>query len=139
MIFKKIVIVLVLVLILEICFQIMPFNVDFADKVYMKFYYDETKIDCEITDENDIRELKKIFRTVSFSHSLFGTPSCGFSTNISLTFQKGDKKIIICPGGDTCGNIRIGESNRYLLFSSKKLKKFDEIFGKYHGFTYHGG
>ena len=125
-------VVLLGIIALAVWFKALPFSVDYADKVYVKFHFGETKIDCEITDKNDIRKLKSMFRTVSITDG-DGTPSCGFDSNVSITFQRNNKKVTICPGVDTCGSFLIGESNRYISFlSRKKLKEFHKIFRKYH-------
>jgi|GEM_PF-959144 len=121
------------IVVLVVWCEALPFNVDFADRVYVRFHYDKTKIDCEITDKNDVRKLKNMFRTVSITDKRGGTPSCGFDTDVSITFQKNNRTVTICPGVDSCGNFRIGESNRYITFLSReKLKGFHKLFRKYH-------
>jgi len=129
------ILVVTLLAFFEVLFMWLPFSVDFTDKVYLKFHYGETEMDCEITDKDDIRALKSLFRTFSYCDVLAGTPSCGFDPGVSLTFQRNNKKVMICPGGDTCGNFQIGESHRFFFVSEKGKEKFYKIVKKY-GMTF---
>jgi len=130
------ILVIAIITILGIYFMGLPFNVDFADKVYLKFHYGETEIDCEITDKNDISELKRLLKTHSYSEKVGGTPACGgFYYKVSLTFQNENEKVMVCPGGDTCGSFRIGESDRYFALDDEDKEKFYSIVKKY-GMTF---
>jgi len=131
--------ILILVVTLLALFEVynmwLPFSVDFADKVYLKFHYNGSAIDCEITDKDDIRALKRLFRTFSHCDVLTGTLSCGFDPSVSLTFQRNNKKVMICPGGDSCGSFHIGRSHRYFFVSEKEKERFYNIVKKY-GMTF---
>ena len=131
-------VIFILIVILTIVFAPLPFNVVFANKIYVKFYDDEIKIDCEITDKNDVVKLKRLFdKSVSYHMDDFigGVPSCGFSEDVSLTFQTGVIKVVLYPGCDTCGLFRIGNSRRYIALNGKEKIMFYEIVEKY-GMTF---
>ena len=95
----------------------------FATKITMTYIYgDKNIVDMEITDKNDIAELKQILRGISYTEN----PSCGFSEDISITFTNGEKKIMFCPACDSCGAIRINNSDKYIWIDKKKIREYRE-------------
>ncbi|MEN6519550.1 MAG: hypothetical protein ABFD46_00155 [Armatimonadota bacterium] len=107
-------------------------NTDFATKVSLRYHYPNKSIDTVITDTNDVKALKKLFAGPVYRD---GGLSCGFSPDVSITLSDGQKKIVFCPACDTCGNIRIYGSDRYVKLSDKQRKRFDTIVKKY-GMTF---
>ena len=128
--------VIIAIVVIALLTQALPFNVDFANKVHLRArnYNKETGkediIECEITNQYDIWELKRLFRTVTFGETFYGIPACGFGEGVSLTFQLGSIKTVIYPGCDTCGNFRVGE-DRYFFLGERNKQKFYKIVGKY--------
>ena len=113
------------------------FNVDFATKVHLKYDYGDAKIDVVITDEDDVKALKKMFNNeISYVDGLLATM---FDTSMSLTFiGENNESVVVLPSPDFTyfrldayvdknGNWTF----RYIDISSKDILKLREIVRRY--------
>ena len=105
----------------------MDINSNFATEVFLEFHYEDISISVTITDENDILILKQILSGRPFRDS----PSCGFSTAISITMTNGRKSIMFCPANDGCPLLRIGTSDRYIRISDEAKARLNEVLERY--------
>jgi len=80
-----------------------------------------------VTDESDIRVLKDVLRGVPMP----GSPSCGFSTDTSVTMAGGSRRVVFCVAADGCPVVRIGESDTYIELSDEEGTRMLEILMKY--------
>ena len=107
------------------------FNVDFATSVFVTYKYDKQDIKQKINDKNTINQLKSILKGRTF----VDTPSCGFSTDISITFSNNKKSVTLCPACDGCPIIRINDSNKYFAISDEDREKLNRLLAEY-GFEF---
>lgn len=105
------------------------FDTSFATEVSLKYYYGDKKIDTVVTDEDDIKIIKENLKGVSYRDN----PSCGFSTDISITFSDGEEDVILCIARDSCPVARINNSNRYIEIKDRKA--LEAVLEKY-GFSF---
>ena len=105
----------------------MKIHSDFATNVLLNYHYFDKDITLIITDENEIFRLKHILN----GHLFTDYPSCGFTTNISITMTNGRKKIIFCPACDGCPLLRINDSNKYIKITDEERTQINEILEKY--------
>lgn len=106
------------------------FYVDVSGAYYteLAYQYEDADISCGISWDDQI----------VLQHMLCGTkykdtPSCGFDTDVSITFTVGDdqRKITLCPACDGCPIFQIGDSDYYIKISDDERRLFDEIVEKY--------
>ena len=116
-----------------------PFNVNFATEVYIYCNYGDSDygkgrdvIDCKITDQNDIDELKRILDNKWTDNSV---PGCGWHDGVYVKFTDGKKTIKLYPGVDGCGtlsmNVNSDLSIRNFSIKREDQKIFKEIMTKY--------
>lgn len=111
--------------------SIPKYNVDFSTDVFVKYKYAEQDIYQKINDINTINQLKRIMKGTVYTD----TPSCGFSTDISITFSDSEKTVTLCPALDGCPIIRINNSNDYLKISDEGREKLNQLLAQY-GFIF---
>ena len=105
----------------------MVINSDFATEAVLTYSFTDKNILVRLTDEHDIRTLKDILK----GHPMRDTPSCGFSTDVSITMTDGSKSIVFCPANDGCPLIRIGDSDRYIAITDEARARLNEVLEKY--------
>ena len=99
-----------------------------ASEISLKYYYNDKKSNLVVTDKNDIKIIKESFKGISYKD----TPSCGFSSNISIKLSNGKKEFIFCPACDGCSTARIGNSNKYVRIKDRNaLETVLEKYGFY--------
>ncbi len=99
----------------------------FATSASLRFHYGSKAIDARITDANDLRVLKETLRGRIYPDN----PSCGFTTDTSITLTDGRRSITFCPACDGDAPMRIGESQRYLEIPGRQRKRLDTVLSKY--------
>jgi len=104
-----------------------PVKLGFTEKITLNHVYED--IHVEITDPDDFARLISICKgRALYDHSI---PSCGFGTP-ELIFEGNGKKVVIYPGGDSCGSMRLGEEDKYFYgISDEKRRLLWEIMAKY--------
>ena len=84
-----------------------------------------------LTDEEDIVELKGIFR----GRTARDSPACGFSMNVSITMHGRGESLTFCLALDGCSIIRVNDSDRFIRISDSQREVLDDIFARF-GFTF---
>ena len=84
-----------------------------------------------ITDENDIKTLKRIcsLQSITDIATIFDVPACFFDT-VEIVFINGKQQVIVCPSPDGCNNILIKTENGdeyYRSLSKTEMKTLIEI------------
>jgi hypothetical protein len=102
-------------------------NTEFASEILLEYHYADKNISTQIIDENDVLALKQILTGRSFADS----PSCGFSTDISIIMNNGNESIVFCPANDGCPLLRIGDSNKYIKITDENLTSLHKVLAKY--------
>jgi len=74
----------------------------------------------EITDKDDLYALKSICKGIAVND--FAIPSCGCGA-VELIFESRYKKVILYPGGDSCGTMRLGKADIFSTLYQKKIGK----------------
>ena len=132
---KKVIVIATVFVAIGVCtallFNTIVFTSHFATEISLRYKYGLEDIEVKIADSKDIEELKSILNGVIYKD----TPSCGFSTDISITLTNGEKTVVLCPALDGCATIRVDESNRYISISASGRQRLDEILGRY-GFRF---
>jgi len=109
----------------------MSVNSDFASEVLLEYHYSDKNIFVKIADEDDIQTLKKILKGKPF----WDNPSCGFTTDISITMTDGRKRIVFCPANDTCPLLRVNSSEKYIRIAEEDKMRLYGVLEKY-GMTF---
>jgi len=122
---------LLLVGLIAIGWYAIRINSGFATEAILGYNYIDKDISIKITDENDIRALKKVLKGIPFPDS----PSCGFTTDVSITMTNGRKSVVFCPACDGCPILRMGASGKYIGISEKARTKLNTVLEKY-GMTF---
>jgi len=115
-------------LFLFLFFQPKIVNVNFAEEISLKYNSFDKQIDVKITDEQDINELKKMFKN---KIGIRDTIYCGFHPKAYLEFKSSTKTIKVFPASDGCASYRINNTNQYLSGDAKFNEQFKKIVGKY--------
>ncbi|MDR0813968.1 MAG: hypothetical protein LBO63_08265 [Oscillospiraceae bacterium] len=109
-----------IVVIIALC--IFSVNIRTSD-ANIRYKYNGLELDVQITEEES-RILKKIFNG---KIPLLGNPSCGFSEDISVYFEKQ----VFCIARDKCPIIKY--KGKYFSVSEKSRAVIEGIFEKYGG------
>ena len=109
----------------------MEINSDFATAVLLECHDESNDISLKLSDASDIKTLKAILKGLPFEDG----PSCGFSSDVSITMTGWYKSIAFCPALDGCPVVRIDNSGKYIEISDEDRTKLDEVLGKY-GITF---
>ena len=104
----------------------MKINTDFTTEVLLKYHYVDKDIFVKLTDESDILTMKQILSGYPFKDS----PTCGFTTDISITMTNGSKSIVFCPACDGCPLLLINDSGKYIKISDEARKRLNEVLEK---------
>lgn len=114
-----------------------PVNGDFADKVYIRQDWNDgyiepgkEKPEVEVTDPNDIRELKRICRGRLTLWSDACVAAHGGDNNYVKFVGKG-KTILFHPSGDGCPTFRINRKDNFIHITREDRTKLEEIVKKY--------
>ncbi|HWP98320.1 MAG TPA: hypothetical protein VN426_15855 [Syntrophomonadaceae bacterium] len=112
-----------------------PVDVSFAENITLKYDHGTKNINMQITDQNDVNELKqicngKVFRNVIVSEIAYGEPSCGFGT-AEIIFEGHGKKISLFPACDGCDTMRFNLTNKYYYIGNENRRRLVDILGKY--------
>ena len=104
-------------------------NVNFADRVSVRYHDNEKEIDVVVTDKQDIAELKNLVNgRIPHEEDLY----CGFDLDVSFTFSAGTKNVTLCPAcADACPVLRVNDSNRYIRITRVQRQRLAEILKKY--------
>lgn len=117
---------IVLAVVLLNCFSSQNLNVDFAERMTLKYDYSGKKINVQITDENDKRLLISMCKGVAITDS----PSCGFGT-AEIIFEGKNQRISIFPACDECDLMRVNDTDKYITIGKENRKRLVEILEKY--------
>jgi hypothetical protein len=109
----------------------MSVSSSFATEVLLEYHYFDKDISVRITDEYDIQTLREILKGRPFKDS----PSCGFTTDISITMTDGSKSIIFCPANDSCPLLRVNSSGKYIQITGEDKMRLYDVLEKY-GLTF---
>ena len=120
--------ILVIIIFVIIIFRPALFNADFATRVDVRYHSEDIKIDREITDKNDVKELKRILRnSISYAEA----PPTAYTALVSLTLTGDNKTVILCSHRGHGTVMRINESDRFIFVSKKEKDNFLGILKKY--------
>ncbi len=111
-----------------------------SDKIRIRYcdFYDTENAESiskqkeiDITDENDIKTLKKIcsLQSITDIATIFDVPACFFDT-VEIVFSNGKQQVTVCPSPDGCNNILIRTENGdeyYRSLSKTEMKTLIEI------------
>ena len=122
-----IVLLICIIITAVIIWRIAKINTNFATSITIRYYYADENIEHVISDADDIDKLKAIFNGFAWQDS----PACGFSLDVSVTFEGNNEKLILCPAYDGDPIIRIGETGRYMGISDDARKMMNNILEKY--------
>jgi hypothetical protein len=100
---------------------------NFATEALLQYNCTDEKIAVKVTDKNDIRELKGILK--GYAHK--DSPSCSFSTDISITMTSESQSIVFCTALDGCPLLEIGDSYTFITISDRARTRLNEIYKKY--------
>ncbi len=93
------------------------------------FKYLDNDIEEQMSSEDGI-QIRDIFNNKILYKD---QPSCGFSEDVSISFDNSasDESLIFCVACDGCPKIFLVQSDKYFNISEKDRQKLDEIMGKY--------
>jgi len=130
---KKLIIIFIIIFSFSIigfylCFFHNTINVNSANRVTILTNCNDSNItETDIVDEYLIAELKSIFRGRIFLDS----PSCGFSSSISIIMIGDEGVIAFSPALDGCPIIRINDSNEFMRITEEQRDLINEIFNEF--------
>ena len=103
-------------------------NLPDTDTAYLKFNYSNKDINVKLT-KSEIDEIRNMVRDKDyvFDEGL----SCGFTENISITFEDILFDDTVCVACDGCEILKIGKKIVYI--TPQERDKINEIFEKYGG------
>ncbi len=106
------------------------FYVDVSGAYAAKLVYKDEDVDisCNISWDDQV-VLQHMLCGIKFKDS----PSCGFDTDVSITFTVGNdqREITLCPACDGCPIFRVGDGDYYIKISDDERRMFDSIVEKY--------
>ena len=113
------------------------FDTNFATEATLRFSVRDnvtgifTHYEFPITDDEDIIELKKIFR----GRAVRDSPSCGFSTTVSITMYGEEESLTFSPALDGCPIVQVGNDRQFMAIDYYQRAILDEIFKRF-GLTF---
>lgn len=121
-------ILIIAVFLCIIIFQANRVNMNFAKEAEVCFIHGDTDI-LQLLDEDELESLKTLFNGKKMYKD---DPSCGFSENVSIKFNKAQT---FCIAQDTCPIIYWKEENRYIKLSEEKKIQLYNLLKPY-GFIF---
>ena len=99
-------------------------NMEFAKEAQIHFRYGDKNI-SQILTAHETEEVKSIFTNKKMYRD---NPSCGFSTDVSIRFNKAQTFCIAC---DTCPVIYWREKNRYFSITEAEKEQLYQLLESY--------
>ncbi len=125
---KKIVLIITaIILTIVLMNSFRQFNGDFATNISVKYHYMDENVDTVVTEQDDINEIKQLLKGPKYKD----TPSCGFSTDISITLLGDRESITLCPACDGCPILQIDSTDSYIRISKRSRNKLNTLLKKY--------
>lgn len=95
----------------------------------VQFVYIDKHVSTKMKTEDE-RYIKELFNNRQLYRD---DPSCGFSTDVSISFDNG--KNVFCIAEDSCPIIYYKQRNKYFQLSEKDILALHKVLEKY-GFTF---
>ena len=136
---KKYIYAIVLLFILVAVFIASFFDMSkkHIESIELVYKYAGKEVYKAIANESEINSIVSVLKGVRFREEsiLFGTPSCGFSTDISLIVQFGSSRITFCPACDGCPYLWIPDLECYIRISKRNIMILHRLLSEY-GFAF---
>jgi len=98
-----------------------------AIEIKLAYVYGEQEVHMSVEQP----DLAKIVTLLNKRRLYKDNPSCGFATDISLTFIIEGKEFIVCPACDGCGIFKVHDTPYYFSVSEKDWEEIESILKKY--------
>ena len=125
---KKFLFLLIPVILVVFCgviyLQINKTNMEFAKEAEVRFIYGDTNTMCRL-DQSELEAIKAIFDGKKMEKD---NPSCGFTEDVSVTFNKAQTFCIAC---DTCPIVYWKEKDRYIRLTEEEKTQLYHLLQTY--------
>lgn len=121
-----IIIIFIAVIIIVMCRRV---NIDGIDSCHVRFVYNDKDIYEEVSQD----DMNQIYEIIEGKILYKDSPSCGFSDEISFSFNQGEQ--IFCIACDTCPKVYWANKGRYFNLTDEENWELREILKKY-GFEF---
>lgn len=104
--------------------QINKTNMEFAKEAEVRFIYGDTNMTCRL-DHSELEAIKAIFDGKKMYKD---NPSCGFTEDVSVTFNEAQTFCIAC---DTCPIVYWKEKDRYIRLTEEEKTQLYHLLQTY--------